>query len=123
MKTKSGFKYQIQLKGDSVPIYVFFKSFNNKVVKCWVKDGLTGTIYHGRAECNWKDGDTFSEKEGMGLALIRALEKKVKNSERNLAIVKQVHKEVALYGSNGIINKFRNMVSKGKLSCNKQKRL
>ena len=125
MKVKAGFKYKIPgIKGlknkKDITVNVFFKSFNDKVIKCWVKDEHNGTTFLGMASCNGKEGDKFDERHGMELALRRALTKRTKFLDRRFKAIERFHTKVATNAATDIVSKLINMRDKGKIACSKK---
>lgn len=49
-----------------------FISYDDKVIKCILKDFDAQREYIGKAECNFVAGDMFDEREGMEIAFLRA---------------------------------------------------
>ena len=126
MRTKAGFRHKIlgiktseeHNSNVDFTINVFFRSFNNKVVKCWIKDIALGKTFLGTAICDTKH-DTFDEKTGMQIAFRKAMDKRVNFIDRRFKVLKKFYKKMDYNTEIELSEKFKNKLEKGKLSCQK----
>jgi hypothetical protein len=124
MKTKAGFKYKITgLKAEyadrlqNSSINIFFKSFNEKITKCWVKDNAVDKTFLGTSKCNTQAGDEFDKDTGMSIALARALKKREEWYLKLFKRFNNANTTVNTHTNKNIMNKFESLLKKEKLSC------
>ena len=93
--------------------HLFFKSFNNKIVKCFLEDEFLCKTFIGTASCNTEAGDVYEESIGMRLAYRRAAkdrEKVLMKSLREMA--NRFDSEISV--TTEVVN---SKVLAGKLTC------
>ena len=124
MKIKSSFKrsFRAHMNVDVGyrSVRVSFKSFNDKIVKCWIQDNLAGRTFTGTAKCNKQAGDSYLEEFGMQIAFGRATNKRINFYRKQL---EQIQKEFErdIINDSAILEKFSDRLRKNKLTCKKYK--
>ena len=61
-----------------------FNQYNDKVVKCTMRDNNNMSTWVGIAKCNFKEGDKFNLNTGISIAFAKANKKRMEYSDKLL---------------------------------------